>query len=70
MKLRNQNLVFCVDRRYWSDDRYEMYVVNRFDRIGFVRVELGFGLPANYKIRKDTLGREYIIAKGRTYRAS
>jgi hypothetical protein len=60
---------FCINRRYWSEDRYEMLVVNRFDRTGLIRAEIGFALPANYKIRKDRRGCEYIVAKGRTFRA-
>ena len=60
---------FLIDRRYWSDDKHEMYVVGRFDRTGLIRAEVGFALPANYKIRTDSWGCEYIIAKGRTYRA-
>ncbi len=61
---------FETGRRYWSDDRYEMYVVDRFDRTGLIRVEVGFAMPANYKIRKDYYGCEYIIAKGREFRAA
>ena len=60
---------FIAGCRYWSDDKYEMFVVNRFDRTGIVRCELGFGLPANYKIRYDFKGCEYINAKGRVYSA-
>ena len=60
---------FIVNRRYWSDDRYEMFVVNRFDMTNLLRVEVGFGLPANYKIRRDFQGREFITSKGRTFRA-
>jgi len=62
---------FVVNRRYWtSDGSYEMTVVGRFERSGLVRCEIGFGLPANYKIRTDYSGREYITAKGRDYFAS
>ena len=60
---------FVIGRKYWSDDKYEMMVVNRFDQTGLVRCELGFGMPANYKIRKDSCGEEYIIAKRRIYRS-
>ena len=60
---------FIENRRYWSDDKYEMYVVKRFDLHGLLRVEVGFGLPANYRVRKDAHGREYIQAKGRIYKA-
>jgi hypothetical protein len=60
---------FIPNRRYWSDDKYEIYVCNRFDKTGLLRAEVGFGLPANYKIRKDALGCEWIKAKGRVYRA-
>jgi hypothetical protein len=58
---------FIVGRRYWSDDKYEIYVVERFERTNLLRVEAGLGLPANYKIRKGFDGREYIIAKKRVY---
>ena len=58
---------FIAGRRYWSDDKYEITVVNRFDRTNLLRVEVGFGLPANYKIRKGYDGREWIKAKGRIY---
>ena len=58
---------FVVGQRYWSADKYEMIVVDRFDRTNLLRVEVGFGLPANYKIRKGFDGREYIIAKKRIY---
>jgi len=59
---------FNVGQCYWSEDKYQMYVVNRFDRTNLLRVELGFGLQANYKIRKRCFdGREYIIAKKRVY---
>jgi hypothetical protein len=59
---------FIAGRRYWTEGGgYEMFVVNRFDRIGRIRAEIGFGLPANYKVRVDILGREYIVAKGRRY---
>jgi|GEM_PF-4207325 len=60
---------FVAGRCYWSEDKYEMYVVNRFDGTNLLRVEVGFGLPANYKIRRDNRGREWIKAKGRIYRA-
>jgi len=60
---------FIVGRRYFSEDKYEMSVCGRFDRTNLLRVEVGFGLPANYKIRVDTLGREYITAKSRVFRA-
>ena len=60
---------FIVGWRYWSEDKYEMTVVNRFDQTNLIQVEVGFGLPANYKIRKDFQGREWITAKGRTFRA-
>ncbi len=62
-------MIFEINRRYWSEDRHEMYVVGRFERTGLLRVEVGFGLPANYRIRTDRMGCEYINAKGRTYRA-
>ena len=61
---------FIVNRRYWSEDKYEMFVCDRFDRTGLLRVEVGFGLPVNYKIRKDYRGCEWIKAKGRIYRAT
>jgi hypothetical protein len=60
---------FTIDRRYWSDDNYKMYVCKRFDEINLIRVEIGFGLPANYKIRKDIQGFEWIKAKGHIFRA-
>jgi len=60
---------FIVGRRYWSKDKYEIFVVNRFDRTNLLRVEAGFGLPANYKIRKGFDGREYIISKKRVFEA-
>lgn len=58
---------FIVGLRYWSDDKYEMTVVNRFDDTSLLRVEVGFGLPANYKIRKGYKGREWIKAKGHVF---
>jgi hypothetical protein len=60
---------FVVGRRYWSDDKYEMIVCNRFDRTNLLRVEVGLGMPANYKIHVDALNQEYITAKGRIFRA-
>ena len=60
---------FIANRRYWSDDYYEMYVCNRFERTNLLRVEVGFGLPANYKIRRDYRGAEWIKAKGHIFRA-
>jgi len=60
---------FIVNRRYWSEDKYEIYVCNRFDRTNLLRVEVGFGLPANYKIRRDFRGCEYIKAKGHVFTA-
>ena len=60
---------FIIGRRYWSEDRYEIFVANRFDRTNLLRVEIGFGLPVNYKILKGFDGREYIIAKKRIYKA-
>ena len=61
---------FVIGRRYWSEDNYEMIVVNRFDRTGLVRVEIGFAFPSNYKIRKDFNGFEFILAKNKIYRAT
>ena len=61
---------FITDRRYWSEDGYEMYVCGRFDRTNLLRVEVGFGFPANYKIRIDYRGYEWIRAKGRMFRVS
>jgi len=58
---------FIINRRYWSEDKYEMYVCGRFDRTNLLRVEVGFSLPANYKIRRDYRGREWIKAKGRIF---
>jgi hypothetical protein len=60
---------FITDRRYWSEDKYEMYVCGRFGRTNLLRVEVGFGMPANYKIRRDYRGREWIKAKGHIFRA-
>jgi len=60
---------FIEGRRYWSDDKYEIFVVKRYDRTNLLRAEVGFGLPANYKIRTDALSREWIKAKDRIYRA-
>ena len=60
---------FYVGRRYFSDDKYEIFVCGRFDRTNLLRAEVGIGLPANYKIRVDSQGCEYINAKGRVYRA-
>ena len=63
-------MTFIVGLRYWSDDRHEMMiVVNRFDKSNLIRVEVGSGHPANYKIRKDNQGWEYIKAKGHTFSA-
>jgi hypothetical protein len=47
-----------------------MYVVGRFDRTGMLRAEVGFALPANYKIRLDFWGCEYIMVRGREFRAA
>ena len=60
---------FIINRSYWSEDKYEMYVCNRFNRANLLRVEIGFGLPANYKIRRDSRGMEWIKAKGHIFRA-
>ena len=60
---------FIVGNRYWSDDKHEIYVCDRFDRTNLLRVEVGFGLPANYKIRKDYRGEEWIRAEGHIFRA-
>ena len=63
---------FCVERRYTSVDGYDMFVVARFDKYpeaSLLRVEVGFGSPANYKIRTDRSGREYIAAKGHVFKA-
>ena len=60
---------FVIDRKYFSEDRFEMYVVGRFDNTNIIRAEIGFGLPKNFKIRKDHTDCEYILANGRVYRA-
>ena len=60
---------FVVGNRYFSEDNYEMVVYNRFDSKGIVRVAVGFGNPANYKILKDRRDCECIAAKGHTFTA-
>ena len=61
---------FQESQRYWSDDKYEFFVIKRFDRTGLIRGYIGFSMPGNYKIRIDFQGREYITAKGRIFTAS
>jgi hypothetical protein len=69
-KMKNKDYMRFIERqRYWSEDKYEMYVVRRFDNTELLRVEIGFGLPANYRLRQDVFGREYIQAKGHIFRA-
>ena len=59
---------FAVDNMYFSKEGgYSMYAVSRSEKSDTLRAEIGFGLPANYKIRRDSRGNEYIIAKGRAY---
>lgn len=67
--MKKQSAKFIIGRKYWSDDKYEICVCNRFDRTNLLRVEVGFGRAANYKIHTDSLGIEWIRAKGRVYKA-
>jgi len=67
---------FIEGRRYWSEyfgrtthERYEIYVVRRYDSTNLLRLEAGFALPANYKIRKEHNGREWVKVKGHIYKA-
>jgi len=61
--------MFQENRRYFSDDGRELYVCHR-NRGEMLRAECGFSFPANYKIRKDFRGVEFITAKGHTFYAN
>ena len=60
---------FHKGRRYWSDDKYEFYIIKRFDRTKLIRGYIGFAMPGNYKIRINFRGCEYITVKGHTFTA-
>ena len=58
---------FQVGERYFSDDNHEMTVHSRSKE--YIRVAVGFGLPANYKIKHDFMKREWVKAKGHVFTA-
>lgn len=61
---------FEAGERYWSDDGgRDMVVHKRLEYSGMIRAVVGMGLPANYKVRTTTKGREWIKAKGYVFEA-
>jgi hypothetical protein len=61
---------FIEGRRYFAvDGKNDFTVEKRFGNKNLVRGFVGFGLPANYKIRADYRGCEYITAKGHVFEA-
>ena len=60
---------FSIGSRYWSDAQYEMFVENRNEQKGKIKLQVGFGKPAWYKLHINTLGHETVTAKGHTFEA-
>jgi hypothetical protein len=67
---------FKEGRRYWSDDRRELYVIGRRERTRTdgnynprIYAEIGFAKPAYYKIRLDFRGRETVTTKNHVFTA-
>ena len=68
-KPKDNTRIFSVGSRYWSEDKYEMFVVDRNDMKGKIKLEVGLGMPAWYKLRVNALGRETVVARGHTFEA-
>jgi len=66
-KPNDHKRTFSIGSRYWSEDKYEMFVVDRNETKGKIKLEVGLGMPAWYKLRVNALGRETVTAKGHTF---
>ena len=67
--MKNQICRFTEGSRYWSDDKFEMFVENRNNSKGKIKLFIGFGRPAWYKVRVNGLGREEVTVKGHRFEA-